>query len=500
MLYVRMLFVMGVNLFTVRIVLRTLGVENFGIYNVVSGVVSMGSFLSTAMATATQRFLAFELERKNETRFAQIFSMSLMIYLCIACLFLVLGETIGLWFVNTQLTIPPERIVAARWAFQFSIGTIIVSMLAIPYLAAILAYERMTIYAHIGVVEGLSKLVIVYMLLWVDSDKLKLYSVLVFLVSLGISFIPYGYCRRQFKGCRYFFYWERKIFQTLVTYSSWNLWGNLATVVKYQGLNILLNIFFGPVVNASRAVAFQVSNVINNFVSNFSIAVYPQIIKKYSSGNLNGMLRLVFYSARYGYYLVMILSMPILLRTEFILTSWLKNPPDRVVIFTQLVIINALIDALSFPLMAVAQATGRIKAYQTVVGGISMFNLPISYVFLKSGFPPEATFYVSIVISCVCLWLRLFLIRRLISLKISDFLKEVLRTVSFVTVLAYLLPGAVLLFAGMDGIADFVLISVGSLISSIVVIYFVGMNAEERDFVKVMIQTKLLRKKRQVPT
>ncbi|OQA52644.1 MAG: hypothetical protein BWY44_00532 [Candidatus Omnitrophica bacterium ADurb.Bin292] len=454
----------------------------------------MISFLSIAMSTATGRFLTFELERNNEAEFAKIFSMSMTIYLGIVCLLVVFSETVGLWFVNHQLVIPQERMPAANWAYQCAVGTLITSILVIPYQSAVIAHEKMGVYAYLGVAEGTSRLAIAFALLGASGDKLKLYAALMLFMSIGISLIPRVYCWRHFKGCRYSFFWDKALFKTLVSYSGWNLFGALAAMVRGQGINILLNMFFGPLVNASRAVAFQVSALINSFMNNFFMAANPQIIKHYSAGNSEGMLNLVFHTARYCYYLVLILSLPVLLGTEVIMRLWLKDPPQHVVVFTRLVILNGLIDSLSLPLMTAAQATGRIKRYQVIVGGMIILNLPVSYLFLKGGAPPESAFVISILISCLCLWQRLALVRRQVpSLSIKSFVFEVLGRVLKVTTLACLAPFAVLFCTGMEGFSDLLVVTFACLVSCVTVIYFAGMNAEERDFVRVLVETKLLR-------
>lgn len=482
MLYFRMLLTMAVSLYTSRIVLNTLGVEDFGIYNVVGGFVTMFGFLNSAMASATQRFLAFEIGRNDKTQLRNVFSMSVNIHFLIAFLILILAETVGLWFVNTQLTIPPERMVAARWVYHFSILTLMVNMVSVPYNAMIIAHERMNVFAWVSIAEVSLKLLIVFMLVWFGFDKLKFYAVLMFGVALLIRLIYGMYCNRKFTESRFRVYWDKPLFNTLINYAGWNLWGNAAGVIMDQGVNILLNVFFGPVVNAARGIAFQVKSAVNQFVFNFQMAINPQIIKSYAANDLKYMHQLIFQGAKYSYFLLFALSLPILLEAEIILKLWLKIVPEYTVIFTQLVLINILIESISGPLMTAAQASGKIKLYQGVVGGLLIFNLPISYLFLKLGYPPETTLYVSIGISIIALFARLLILRNLVRINIKIFLLETVVKITVVTSISIILP-LFIYFSIEKSILRFFIIGFSSLISSILCIFFIGLNEGERIYI-----------------
>ena len=403
LLYFRMFLTLGVSLYTSRVVLNTLGVEDFGIYNVVGGVVMMFSFLNSSMASATQRFLSFELGKNDLIQLKKVFSMSVNIHVIIALAIFILAETIGLWFLNTKLVIPAERLYAANWVYQFSILSFMVTILSVPYNAIIIANERMKVYAYVSIIEVILKLIILYILVWFGFDKLKLYAILVFFVSAIIWLIYKTYCNSNFSESKYQYYWDKPLFSTLMNYAGWNLFGNLAVVTMVQGINIMLNLFFGPIVNAARGIAYQVNGAVNSFVINFQMAMNPQIVKSYASGDLKYMHKIIFQGAKYSFFLLFILSLPILLETELILKIWLKNVPEHTIIFTRLAIINVLIDSISGPLMTAAQATGNIKKYQAIVGGLLLLILPISYLFLIMGYPPEITLYISISISIIAL-------------------------------------------------------------------------------------------------
>lgn len=479
LLYFRMLLTMAVSLFTVRAVLDTLGVVDYGIYNVVGGIVVMFSFLSSTMASASQRFFAFELGRNDIQQLKKTFSLTISIYVIIAAIVLLLAETLGLWFLNTQMVIPADRMEAVNWVYQFSILSFLVTILTIPYNAAIIARENMKVFAYVSIVEVVLKLAIVYLLVLFSVDKLKLYAVLMFATTCVVTFIYRTICKHKYEECRFQFYWDRGLFNTLLSYSGWNLFGAVAGIINNQGINILLNLFFGPVINAARAIAYQLSGAVNQFVGNFVTAVNPQITKYYAAGEKQQMMNLVFRSSKLSFFLLFILSMPVLLETNYILALWLKQIPEFVIIFTRLVIITALIDSLSFPLMTAAQATGKIKIYQTVVGGTMLLNLPVGYCFLKFGFPPQSTMYIAFGISVVCLFLRLGMLKKMINLSISKYANTVLLSVFKVFLFAYIAP-IYLHFQLEENFYRFAVILITGLITSILSIYVLGLSSSER--------------------
>ncbi len=489
MLYFRMLLTMAVSLFTVRVVPKTLGVMDYGIYNVVGGIVVMFSFLSGSMASASQRFFAFELGKNDFLQLKKIFSLSITIYALIAVTIFLLAETLGLWFLNTHMVIPAERLIAANWIFQFSILSFIVTIMTIPYDAALIAHENMNVYAYVSIIEVLLKLAIVYILVLFAVDKLKLYAVLMFLTACIVTFIYRTLCKRKYDECSFKFYWDRDLFNTLMSYSGWNLFGTTASVLNNHGINILLNIYFGPVVNAARAIAYQISGAVNQFVFNFTTAVNPQITKYYASGEKTQMLNLVFQSSKMAYFLLFILSMPILLETNYILTLWLKETPEYVILFTRLVIIIALIDALSYPLMTAAQATGKIKKYQATVGGVMLINLPASYCFLRLGYSPQTVMYIAIINSIICLFLRLWMLKSMVGLSISNFIKKVIIEVFFVSILACIIP-LYMLFQLQATIFNFILVLLMCIITSIVTIFTIGLTSNERAYIIHMFKIK----------
>ena len=490
LLYFRMFLTMGISLYTSRIVLNTLGVVDFGIYNVVGGVVIMFSFLNSSMSSATQRFLSFELGRNDFVQLKKVFSMSINIHAIIALTILILAETIGLWFLNAKLNIPAGRLVAANWVYQFSILSFMVNVLSVPYNATIIAHERMNVYAYVGIVEIVLKLMIVFTLVWFGFDKLKMYAILVFTVSLIVFSLYRFYCKRNFSESNYKFFWEQSLYKTLMSYAGWNLFGNLAAVAMGQGVNILLNLFFGPIVNAARGIAYQVNGAINGFVSNFQMAMNPQIIKSYAANDHIYMQQLIFQGSKYSFFLLYFLSLPVLLQTGTLLHLWLKIVPEYTILFCQLVLIDTLINCISGPLMTAAQATGKIKKYQVVVGGLLLFNLPLSYLLLKQGFAPQFTLYITISLSITALFARLWILKNLIKFSVPEFFRQVLLKVILVTILSIIIPLIAKQFITREIISFFVTCLL-SVISVIAIIYWVGLKGQERNFAKEKILQKI---------
>jgi O-antigen/teichoic acid export membrane protein len=491
MLYFRMLLIMAVSLYTVRVVLSTLGTVDYGLYNVVGGIVVMFSFLSNTMASASQRFFSYELGRKNYIQLKKTFSMTVSIYFLIALIIFLLSETIGLWFLNNKMTIPLERLSAANWVYQFAILSFITTMLTIPYNAAIIANERMKVYAYVSILEAFLKLAVVYILVIFEYDKLKLYAILTFSVTLIITFIYRTFCKKQFKECVYKFNKDTALFKEIINYSGWNLFGALSSIFKNQGVNILLNLFFGPAINAARGIAYQVNIAILNFSNNFYLAVGPQIIKSYSNNQIKEMMKLVFQSTKFAYFLLLILALPILLETNFYLSLWLKEIPNYTIIFTQLVIVDMLIESLGRPILTTIQASGNIKWYQVLVGGAKLLIIPIAYLFLNYEYPPEAVFYTMIAISILCHVIRIVLAKKLVKFDVIAYLREVILTVFLVTIISFLSLKYLQKLLYFNSGFKPLIISFLTLIITIINIYFFGISKLEKRIAIDYLKNKL---------
>ncbi|MGL4853601.1 MAG: lipopolysaccharide biosynthesis protein [Phocaeicola sp.] len=440
LLYFRMGLTMLVSLYTSRIVLETLGVEDYGIYNVVGGVVAIFSFLNGAMAVGTQRFLTFELGRKDYQTLKETFSMSFQIHVGIALIVFVLAETIGLWFLNTQMDIPIQRVVAANWVYQFSVLSAIMSLTQVPYTGVILAHEKMTIYAYVGMIEVFFKLIIVYLLTLFTFDKLKLFSFLIFITSVATLSTYRYYCISRFDEAKYCLTKNSTILKSLINFAGWSLFGSVAYLGKEQGINILLNILFGATLNATWGISTQVKTAINSFVQNFSVAMNPAIIKSYAKKDLERSYSLLFNGMKYTFLLSFLLITPLIFEMEYIISLWLVNPPDYVVIFAQLTLVNLLIESFAPSIGASVQATGKIKWYQIVVGTMLFMNLPISYIAIKLTNSPISVMHVANLLAVLALVLRYIILHRLIKFPIRPLLK----LWSFVVILILIVPTFIL--------------------------------------------------------
>lgn len=479
---------MSISLYISRIVLNALGVEDYGIYNVVGGVVAMFSFLNAAMAVSTQRFLSFELGRQNQFELERVFSTAVTIHLLLGIFILILAESIGLWFIKHHLNIPIERIDAAHWVYQCTIFSFFFLIVRVPYQAGIIAREKMNAYAYLSIFEVVLKLIAALLLIGVSNDKLKLYSVLsLFVVIITTTFYKI-YCNRRFNESKFNFIWDRNLFKVMISYAGWSLFGSAASIGYNQGINILLNIFFGPVINAARAIAFQVNTAIQSFTSNFQLAVNPQIVKSYATGDERYMMSLIFQSSKYSFFLLYIIALPVLLETEYILKVWLKIVPDYTSIFCKLIIIDALIGCISYPLMIASQATGRIQLYQFVVGTLLLLNIPLTYIFFKFRFGPEYSMYVGIILSSIALVARLVMLKRLISLNIKIYMKVVIIRALLVGCTAFIIPFYVMQYIDDLTILHFLLSIVLCVICTVLSIYFLGLDSFEKEYIKNRIE------------
>lgn len=488
-LYFRMFLTMGVGLYTSRVVLNVLGVVDFGIYNVVGGIIIMFSFLNNALTGATQRFLTFELGKNNISGFKNVFSLSISSHVIISLIIILLSETIGVWFLNQKMNISDEKINAANCVFQLSILAFIINIIRTPYNAAIIAHERMSFYAGVSVIEVFLKLVIVSLLNFINYDKLILYSFLTAAIGIVISFIYYYYCRVNFKECRYNYHWNKKLFIKLTSFSIWSMFGNLSIILTTHGVNILMNIFFGVVVNSAMGIANQVSSLVYQFVGNFQIAFNPQITKYYANNEFDNLFLLVFRTSKLSFFLLFLITMPLLLDTDTLLIIWLKIPPENSIQFTRLMILSLLIETISGPLWMIVQSTGKIKKYQLIISSILSLNIIISYIFFYLGYNVIFSLYIKIIVSILLLIARLFLLFKMINFPSVKFFYEVLVPLITVTVISVPLPFFISYFT--DGITGLFYISLSSIISCILSIYFVGINKNEKKYLKNIILKRL---------
>ena len=488
LLYFRMLFMMVVSLYTSRVILNALGVEDFGIYNVVGGVVAMFTVISGSLSAAISRFITYELGKGNPSRLNKIFSASVTIQILLSLIIVILIESVGVWFLNAKMTIPESRIAAANWVLQFSIITFVINLISVPYNAAIIAHEKMSAFAYISILEAVGKLAIAFLIMWSPIDKLIYYAILMCAVAVIVRFTYGHYCKKHFAECTYHFHWNKDILKQMFGFAGWNFIGAASAVLRDQGGNIVINLFYGPAVNAARGIAIQVNNAVSGFVSNFMTALNPQITKSYASGDREYMMNLIFQGARLSFYMLLLLSLPILVNTHYILVIWLKLVPEHAVLFVQLILIFAMCESISNPLITAMLATGKIRNYQIIVGGLQMMNLPISYICLRLGCIPESVLIVAIIISQLCLAARLYMLRGMIGLSSLKYLKNVYFNVVVVAIVSLIIP--LLLSLNMtESFLSFIFLSLIAMLSTAVTELMVGCNKKERAFVVEKVKT-----------
>lgn len=491
MLYLRMLLTMGVSLYTVRIVLGELGVEDYGIYNVVGGIVALFSFLTTSMSSATQRFFSFAMGSGDHERLRKTFSVNLVLYGSIALLALLLLESLGFWFVREHLRLPPERAEAAQLLFHLSVATFLVRIFSSPFVAIILAHEEMHFYALTSVGEALARLGAVTLLMVLPGDKLVLYGFFVMLVASANTFVLVGFCLRRYDECQVRkLYWDAPLLWEVAGFTGWTLFGHATSAGRMQGITILLNQFFNPVVVAGRAVATSVATQVNIFSTNFNAGLYPPIIKSYAAGELKEMYSLIFNGAKITFFLMWILALPLFLEMETVLGLWLRNPPPDAVFFTRLAMVEVLIMSVSLPVATAARAPGKMKIYESILGGMQIALFLLAWVVLHAGFPPFSVYVVAISVNLAMFFVRLLIVGRLVGLPLGDFFRDVGVRVLGVAVLSaapcvlldFYLPDS-LLWVGFSMAFSFSI--------TLLAAYYVGLDTVWRQKARTMIRVRL---------
>lgn len=479
LLYIRTLIVMVVGLLTSRVNLDSLGVENFGIYNVVGGLVVMFSSLSGALSMAISRFLTFELGRNDKESLKLVYSTSIIIQVIMALAIVLLAETVGLWFLNAKMVISAERLGAANWVFQFAMISFVISFLNVPHTASIVSHEKMGAFAYFSIFDVVLRLLIAYLTYIAPVDKLIFYASL-HCVSSFLLYILYTlYCRSQFEECHFKIIWDKSTLRRMFSFTGWNFIGSTSFVLKDQGGNMLINLFSGPTVNAARGIAMQVNNAVYTFVTNFTTALNPQITKNYAVGDYEYMKKLIFKGARFSFYILVLFSVPIIVNTEFIVQIWLGQIPEHTLNFIRLVLIFSLNECLAIPLSTAMMATGNIRNYQLSVGVMQLMNIPFSYVALKLGAPVETVFVIMILVGVVCVFLRLYNLKIQMAFSIKEFVRKVYLNVLTVTVLSVIAPVA-LHYCLPDNLMGFLFSCVVCVVMTSVVILYVGCSKSER--------------------
>lgn len=496
LLYVRMIVMMVISFFTARVTLNALGVTDYGVNNVVGGLVSMFSLLSGSLSSSTSRFLTFGLGEGNMDKLKRIFSTSVNIHVVLAIVVVLAVETLGVWFLNHRMTIPLERMEAANWVLQCSVVVFAIGLFSVPYNSAIIAHEKMSAFAYMTIFDAASRLAIIGGIYFYKGDKLILFALMTMTQSFLRQSIYWIYCKRKFRECEYHFGYDKALTRNMFSFAGWNFIGSTAGLMKDQGVNIAINLFTNPAVNAARGIAMQVDSIIGQFTRGFMTSLNPQITKTYASGDLYRMHKLIYQGTRMSYYLFMFFAVPVFFEIESVLHIWLGQVPEHTILFTRLALVMTLLEILSNMLITAQAATGNIRNYQIVTGGVLLMNFPVSYMLLKFGIFPEATLIVAIVISQICLVVRLYFLRTMVKLSVRTFLERVYFSVIFVTLLTSV-PPALCCFLMNPGWIRLIILCMVSVISSLVIILFIGCSHDERVIIKqvaVKYTTKLFHK------
>lgn len=479
-LFLRMVLVMGVTLFTSRVLLHKIGITDFGIYSVIGGVIAMVSFLNTSLASGYQRFYNMSLGKDDENELQQVFSSALMIQLVLLTGCLILCETIGVWFLNNRMTIPPDRLYASNWVFQSSFIIFCFALLRVPYHGIIIAYEQMNVFAYISLVEVGAQLGLVYCLGIFDVDRFILYGWLMALVAFLVFCAYVYYARRCNRNLKFRLKYDKGLLRQLLGFSGWNIFGSMAHILRTNGVNILINMFFTPAVNAANGFATQVNGGVSGMASNVLTASNPQIMKFYAQRKYEQMLELSFNAQRYTFCLLWLMSFPVMLKIDYIFSLWLGSEvPPYSATFTVLVLVGALVEAFASPMATLVYATGKMMRYQVCVSAIIMLIIPVSYIALRAGGAPQSVFYISIAVGAAAQTARFLIVRSLIpQFSIRQFCRRVLlRAVLLVAATVAVVCGCQCI--GMSALPQMLDLVAATLMTGLLC-WFIGINGEER--------------------
>lgn len=493
-LYLRMILVMLVTLYTSRVVLQALGFSDYGIYNVVASIVVFLNFLQSALRNATFRYTTFEIGRGDNKRLNQVFAMAINTHLLLGILVVVVLELVGVCILNNQLNIPPDRLSAANWVFQFSLITVFVSIVRTPYESLILAYERMDFYAIISIVEVLLKLGIVFLLNIIYIDKLILYSALLAIIVFLLSIGYYLYCYRVFPNCTYNKFWDLNLIKEFTQYSGWSILVNGACMARSQFVTIFFNLFLGVVANAALGIANQVINALNMFVTNFTQAFNPQIVKSWAAHEYKYFMKIIFLSSKMSYFLLLLVGVPFVINIDFILGKWLGDYPDMTAAYIETIILYYLVEAMQSPLISAVHATGKLKLHQIAISSIVLSFIPISYVMFKVGYSGTAVFCLNAIINVFCAIIRILIVKKIIDLNIKQYVIKVILPIIYVSVSSFLVA-ALFIRSNISGWGYLFLSSSLSVVVILFSIYFWGIDMQERKVIDYFVKMSIYRKK-----
>lgn len=490
LLYFRTLLIMAITLYTSRVILNALGVEDYGIYNVVGGVVAMFSLISGSLSNAISRFITFELGRGDIKKLNTIFSTSVNIQIGISVIVLLLGVLIGDWFLNAKMNIPLDRMIAANWVLYCSLLMFCINLISLPYNACIIAHERMAAFAYVSILDATLRLLVCYLITVSPFDKLISYAVLLVIVALIVRMVYGIYCNRHFEECHYRFVYDRSLLKQMGSFAGWQFLTNCCWMFNTQGVNILINLFFGVTLNAARGVATQVDSAIQQFVNNFMTAVNPQITKDYASGQIKEMFLLVCRGAKFSYFLLLLFAVPVIFEADYILKLWLKNVPEYAVVFLRLTIIGSMVNMLGGTGLTACMATGKIKRYSIWISSVGVLVFPLTWIAFKYGLSVESTYIIFIIVYIGVNIVRLYIMKGLLHFPPMLFVREVIFKIGIVTFIIIPLP-AIVNYLFTESFVRLILTITVSSVASCVTIFYVGLSSLERKSVVARIETAI---------
>lgn len=489
-LYFRTLIILVISLYTSRVILSVLGVEDYGTYNVVGGVVAMFSAVSGALSSAISRFITFELGKGDKAKLKRVFSMSVNIQILISLLVIIVGEIAGVWFLNYKMNIPPERLVAANWVLQCSLLTFCINLVSVPYNACIIAHEKMKAFAYVSILEAFLKLSVCYMIMVSPWDKLASYAVLLLCVAISIRMTYSIYCHRHFEESRYHYVSDKQLMKEMTGFAGWNFYTNGAYIFNTQGINLLINIYFGVTLNAARGIANQVDHAVMQLVNSFTTAINPQITKNYASGNMESMYLLVCRGARFSYFLLFIFALPVFVETEYILSVWLKLVPPHAVNFVRLAMVASLVHILGKSGYTASMATGNIRRYVLWVASVGCLAFPFTWIAFAVGAPSESAYWVFIIVYVFVEAVRLWIMKDLLDFPILMFMNDVLIKISIVTVSAVFIP-IIIVWQMEPSLIRCVFSIPLSVLSAVLCIWLFGLTSGEKELITKFIKNKV---------
>ncbi|MBQ8694417.1 MAG: lipopolysaccharide biosynthesis protein [Bacteroidaceae bacterium] len=490
LLYIRMGVMMIISFFTARITLEALGVVDYGINNVVGGLVSMFSLISSSLSSSVSRFITFGLGKGDKKELNTIFSTSVNIHVILAIIVVIAIETIGIWFLNNKMVIPVDRLTAAHWVLQCSTSMFAIGLLSVPYNATIIAHERMDVYAYFTLFDAFSRLAIIFAIKYYGGDKLILLAIISLIPSLIKQFYYWHFSKKHFEECTYHAVWDKKVFKEMFGFAGWNFFGNAAFIMNTQGINMLINIFYGVTLNAARGIAVQVMSIVEQFTGNFTAAINPQITKSCASGDNKHLYFLIEKSSKFNFFLMLILVTPVILECKTLLELWLGEIPDHTVNFVILNLIRALTIIMSNSLLTAILATGKIKQYQTIVIFTTIWVFILTYFAFDIGLPPETTYIIHICIYVILIIIRIVYAKKLIGLDYISFIKNVVFRCLYVLCLVSIAPIIIAMTTEPEILR--LLVSVPTtIIYSIFIIYLFGLDSGEKNSIKRILCRRL---------